>query len=130
MKRLLCTVLVLCCLMSSVCVASADQELGIEPRFVGISRLVAGLDINSSGRASCTGASSSVSGYSVTVIVELQKDGTTIKSWEESGTTVVISEDYYVTQNHDYQVITTAKVKTSGGLYLCSYTEASQIVHY
>ena len=123
--------LALCIVIAvSVTVASAE-ETRVTPRFVGIDMVVAGLTINEYGRATCSCSVLVDTGYSVDVTMSLEQDGVAIKSWTGSGTSRVdMSNPYYVTSGHDYQVIVTTRVSTSQGSYLCSYTTESSVESY
>lgn len=124
--------LILCMvIMTMVTVVSADDSLGIMPRFVGIDAQVANLTIDGNGRASCGCSVLVDTGYSVNVTMSLEQDGTPIKSWTGSSTSRVdMSKPYYVTAGHSYQVVVTTRVSTAGGSYLCSYTEYSPVKSY
>lgn len=107
------------------------DESAIQPRYTGIFQFAVDLDISSSGYASCYGYVAPSSGYSVDLTMELQRDGTTIKSWTDSGsTTFSIDKGYYVTKGHDYQVVLTADVKNSKGITVSTPSLASNIVSY
>lgn len=128
-KKALC--LALCLMMVvSVTIASATEETGIMPRLTGIDSQATRLSIGDLGRASCWCLVLADGGYSVDVTMSLEKDGVSIKTWTGSGASVDLEKTYYVTEGHDYQLIITSRVKTSGGLYLLTYTMESQIVHY
>lgn len=134
MKRILvktlCLVTLFAMLITTTVVAGAAEESGIMPRMTGIDAHAVNLEISSTGRADCWCAVYATSGYSVDVTMELEQDGTAIKTWTGSGTTVQLPKSYYVTKGHDYQVVVTSKVKTLGGLYLLSYTLKSDIKSY
>lgn len=109
---------------------SGDPE--IQPRYTGIHRLVADLDINpKTGYASCYGQVGIVSGYTVTLTVSLFQDGTSIKSWSDTGTTTFsIEKGYYVAEGHDYEVVVTASVKNSNGVVVNTPSLTSNTVTY
>lgn len=125
--KLLCLAL---CLTLVAVVAVAAETPGVMPRLTGIDLQTANLEINDYGRAGCGCSVLAKTGYSVEVTMALEQDGHEIKTWTGSGSRVDLGKTYYVTEGHDYQVVATTKVKTSGGLYLLSYTIGSQIVHY
>lgn len=130
--KVLCLVLCMT-IMAVVTVVSAAEGGEIMPRFVGIDAQVANLTINEYGRASCGCSVLIDTGYSVDVTMTLEQDGSAIKSWTGSGSSgsrVDLSKAYYVTKGHDYQVIVTTRVSTSGGSYLCTYTEESPVKSY
>ena len=133
MKKLLiktlCLVTMFAMLISTAVVAGAEEST-IMPRMTGIDAHAVNLVISDSGRADCWCLVFATSGYSVDVTMELEKDGTVIKTWTGSGTRVELEGSYYVTKGHDYQVVVTSRVKTSGGLYLLSYTLESDIKSY
>lgn len=103
----------------------------IEPRYTGISKLAANLTINSSGNAQCFGEVRSRSGYTTTLTVSLQQDGSTIKSWSVSGSGLrTIDESYHVDKGHSYQVIASAVVKNSNGTVVDTATAESRVQSY
>ena len=133
MKRILvktlCIVTMFAMLLSTTAVAGAEEST-IMPRMTGIDAHAVNLVISDSGRADCWCLVFATSGYSVDVTMALEQDGVAIKTWTGSGTRVELEGSYYVTKGHDYQVGVTSRVKTSGGLYLLSYTLESQIESY
>lgn len=134
MKKLLiktlCLATMFAMLISTTVVASAAEESRIMPRMTGIDAHATDLVISNSGRADCWCLVFATPGYSVDVTMALEQDGVVIKTWTGSGTTVELSKSYYVASGHDYQVVVTSRVKTSGGLYLLSYTLESDIKSY
>lgn len=134
MKSLLAIMALVCLLLTSFTVTAAaavSNSSEISPLYTGISRLTAGLDINDDGCAECSGATRTLSGYSVELTVKLQRDGITIKTWDNSGTgSLSVNEDYYVTPGHDYQVIVTATVKNSSGTIIETPSTKSVVVPY
>lgn len=102
-------------LLVGVLMANFATAQAVELRYTGVSRISSGLNISSTGAASCTGKAVVRSGYTADLVVELQQDGTTIKTWKSSGSgTVNAGGTYYVTSGHDYVVVTTAHVYDSG----------------
>jgi len=109
----------------------------ITPKFTYISLLNAGLDINSSGKATCIGhASAYDSSHTTRLTVELQKytgnGWSTIKSWSTSSTGQSIAgleEDYYVVHG-TYRVCSTAKVYNASGNLLENKSAYSDTVTY
>lgn len=72
-------------------VAAIDYSDVVAPLYIGLEDVTADLAISSNGYADCSGAAYVRSGYSVTVVMELQqKNGTwqTIKTWSKSGRSV------------------------------------------
>ena len=121
--------LALVCLVMTMCIGASATE--ISPRYVGIYQLHANLNISSSGRANCYGYVAIQDDYSVDLTVELQRDGRTIKSWSDSGSdTISISEPYYVTPDHDYQVVVSADVYNSQGRLVDTPIEGSKVISY
>ena len=100
-------------LILSMFVASlaAAQAAAIEPRYTGIYDLSASLSISEQGQASCYGQATVKSGYTADITVELKRDGTTIKTWTNSGSGIVSAGGtYYVTSGHTYVVTTSATI--------------------
>ena len=111
--------------------AAVPDESGIQPRYTGIHEFSVDLDISASGYASCYGAVAPLSGYSVDLTMELQQDGTTIKSWIGSGSVdVVLERGRYVESGHIYQVVLTANIKNSKGVIVSSPTLRSDMKAY
>lgn len=101
-------------LLLGVLMATFAPALAVEPRYTGISYLDASLTISSDGAASCNGKVTVRSGYTADVKVELKQDGTTIKTWTDSGSgTIRVGGTYYVMSGHEYIVKTTATVYDS-----------------
>lgn len=118
--------------ISANAVGIPDAEPGIIPYYTAISSLESALEINRSGKSTCT-ASVDVSSlsYSVTLTCSLSKDGTVIKSWTASGKgTVTLNKSWYVTSGSSYQVIASATVYDSAGNYVDSGTAYSSVVSY
>lgn len=133
MRRIFCLLLCLICATSMVSTfAYADDTSKEQPmRYTGISSIAAGLTIDSAGCATCTSSVITYSGYSVDLKMELQRDGSTIKTWLNSGSVVVsLSKPYYVTSGHSYQVIATATVYDSNGVYVATYSRTSGMKSY
>ena len=110
-----------------------DTDTGIDPQYIMITLLDAKLDINNSGRATCSTkvTTAAPSGYSVTLTCELSKDGTVIKSWTTTGArSASLNKPWYVTSGSDYQVIASATVYDSAGNYVDSGTAYSDVVSY
>lgn len=128
--KIICMVILCVTFTTAITVTCATELTVIEPRFTGIDAMAASLSINDNGRALCGCSVLADTGYSVNVTMELECDGTEIKTWTGSGSRVDLAEPYYVTKNHDYQVVVTARVNTSGGLYLYTYTEQSSVKSY
>lgn len=103
----------------------------IEPRYTGISKLGVNLTINSNGSAQCWGQVRSYSGYTSTLTVSLQQDGTTIKSWSVYGGGLrTVDESYPVEKGHSYQVIASVVVKDSNGTVVDRPSEVSRVQSY
>lgn len=117
--------------MLSVPASAAEVAPSIQPRYTGISTLLASLDISSTGKASCYGYVEPYSGYSVNLTVELQRDGDTIKTWTGSGSSdFSIDKIYYVTPNHDYQVVVTANIHNANGVLVGTPSVKSTVQSY
>ncbi len=113
MKRSIRTAAALLLLLGAL-TANLAAAQAVEPRYTGISMLTSSLNISSSGGASCKGTVTLKSGYTANLTVELQKDGTTIKTWTNSGNgTLTAGSTYYVPSGHTYVVVTTATVYDS-----------------
>lgn len=106
-------------LLVGALMANFATAQAVELRYAGVSRISSTLNISSSGAASCSGQAIIRSGYTADLTVELQQDGTTIKTWTDSGSgTLSAGGTYYVTSGHDYIVVTTATVYDSNGNYV------------
>lgn len=145
MKKLVCMgILVLMSIFSTVPAYAAANEIQntgsqsvITPQFTYISFLIPGLSINSSGKASCSGLTSTYnSSHTIKLTIELQKSSAsgwgTIKSWSATGLgpyTVDIYKEYYVVRG-TYRVCATAKVYNAYGTLLESQSIYSNTVTY
>ena len=91
--------------------ALAVQSDQIHLMYTGIFSLTTTLNISASGAASCYGSVIARNGYTVNLTVELKRDGSTIKTWTDSGSgAVVASGTYFVTPGHTYVVTTSAEI--------------------
>ena len=121
--RFLSMSLALMSLMTVLCFGASAEE--IVPMYDGE------LDISTSGRADCYGYVRTRTGYSVDFTMELLRDGRTIKSWSDSGSGIIsISEPYYVTPDHDYQVVVSADVYNSQGRLVDTPSTESIVISY
>ena len=89
----------------------------IMPRYTGVLNFSSGLTISSLGKASCSGDATLRNGYTADITVELKQDGSTIKTWTSSGSTMISAGgSYYVASGHSYVVTTTVTVYDSNGV--------------
>lgn len=103
-------------LLLGVLVASLATAQAVEPRYTGVSQITSSLTISTNGLASCSGEAKLYSGYTASVKLELKQDGTTIKTWTNSGSGIVrVNGTHYVESGHNYTVKTTATVYDSNG---------------
>lgn len=110
-RSLFAMVMVVSILSASYATALAASPTQIEPRYTGIFGLTSGLKISSNGAASCSGTAVVQSGYTADLTVELKRDGTTIRTWTDSGSGALSAGGtYFVTPGHDYVVTTTVDV--------------------
>lgn len=111
-------------------IASA-QEATITPRHTGIFNVSSRLTISNSGCARCTGVTVLKAGYTASIKVELKQDGSTIKTWTNSGSdTVDAGGIYYVKSGHTYVVTTTATVYDSDGKFVEKPSQDSPSKYY
>jgi hypothetical protein len=114
-----------------ISVTASAQEPNVEPRFTGIAQLYVDLNISSVGRANCYTRVTPKDNHSVDVTMELQRDGTTIKTWTASGSELfAIDKFYYVTPNHDYQVVVTAEVRNANNVLIETASVESDVCFY
>lgn len=117
-------ILALGMLLSSISIVQAST---IEPRYTGLINLKGSLTISAQGKATCDGTVYLESGYTVDLKVELTRDGTTIKTWLNSGSgTVSAGGIYYVTPGHTYVVTATATVYNANGRVVETQSHSSQ----
>ena len=120
--------LLLCALVGNLLVAQASEVM---PLYTGITTLASGLTISDAGKATCEGTALLRSGYTADVTVELKRDGTTIKTWTDSGSMKVTAGGiYYVVSGHTYVVTTTADVYDSDGNWVATYSKNSLTKDY
>lgn len=94
----------------------AAHAEGISPRYTGLSALSSSLKISAGGGATCRGTATLKNGYTADLKVELKQDGSTIKTWTNSGSgTLSAGTTYYVMSGHEYVVTTTVTVYDSDG---------------
>ena len=137
MKSLFADLMLVCMLLANLAVsanAAAITSPEIIPQYTAIYDLEADLNINDDGCATCYSFVNAKSGYTVTIKMQLKRDGVTIKTWNASGdSTMELEKDYYVTDvsgDHDYQVIVTATVKNSAGTIIESPSAKSVVISY
>ena len=110
MKRSVRTAAALLLLLGAL-TANLAAAQAVEPRYTGTGGVTATLNISSSGGASCFGTAKLYSGYTADLTVELKKDGSTIKTWTDSGSgSLSAGGTYYVPTGHTYAVVTTVTV--------------------
>ena len=120
--------------VSGVTAASVNQtsaEAGtstITPRYTAIQNYYNDLTVSSSGVLSCYGRASVYSPYTAGVKVELQQNGTTIKTWNaKGGLTATVDETKTVASGgNTYRLrLTYTAYNSSGGTVetLVSYSE-------
>ena len=115
----------------SILTANLVTVHAIELRYAGVIHLNSSLTISARGAATCSGSVSLMSGYTADITVELKRDGTTIKTWTDSGSRTVSADGtYYVTSGHDYVVTTTATVYDSNGKIVETPSKDSTKVSY
>lgn len=95
----------------------------ILPQFTFIWSMSAGLNIDSTGKATCSGSVVPASDtYTAYLTVSLQKSTSsgwsTIKSWTGSGYSGLIVEGYYYVTSGTYRVCSTAQIYSSTGALL------------
>jgi hypothetical protein len=105
--------------------AKPTKGISMSPQYTSISVLSAGLSIDSSGRATCSGTvTPSSNSYTSHLTVSLQQhigsSWSTIKSWTASGTGFMGAdvEGYYYVDYGSYRVCSTASVYNSSGKLL------------
>lgn len=98
---------------STLLVAYAE---GISPRYIGVATLSSSLSISAGGGATCRGTVTLYDEYTADLKVELKRDGSTIRTWTNSGSgTLSAGATYYITSGHEYVVTTTATVYDASG---------------
>lgn len=113
-------------LLLGVMMATFATAYAVEARYVGVLQLTSSLSISYSGAAECSGKAILYDEYMANVKVELRQDGTTIKTWTNSGSgTVRAGGTYYVTSGHTYVVTTTVTVYDNNGNTVASPTKDS-----
>lgn len=124
-RNVLALVFALGIVLSTIAPAAAAQA-----RYTGISSLASLLSISSSGWAACNAVVYNNGDYDVSVKMELQQDGTTIKTWTFDAKIYVnsVEEYYYVVSGHEYQLKVTATVKDGPASY--TYPAYSTVVEY
>ncbi|WP_394916972.1 hypothetical protein [uncultured Robinsoniella sp.] len=107
------------------------------PRYINISQLATAIQINSSGKATCSGSYVLYKNHNATIQIELQRSQDK-KSWisetswsrDFSATTLgSIERNYYISSGYYYRVVTTLKVK-SGNTIVETATGTSQTQNY
>ncbi|KAF5065286.1 hypothetical protein [Oscillibacter sp.] len=132
--RISALIFALCCLVTTSAFAVSSTSVDtIQLRYTGIDSVSPYLTISSKGYATCNVVVQPSNGYSVDVTLELQQDGTSIKSWSGSATypkTLSLGDSLFVVKGHSYQVVANAVIKNSSGRVVSSPTSSSKIVSY
>ena len=122
-------------LMVSYTVIAANA-VEAEPRYIGIFVLGSTIDISSSGIITCVGDARAYNGYTITLVVELQRFDSswkTIETWEKTASVYVSMKERYSVpkDNKDYRVVTTAVVvEDSSGEIVESPSKKSEVMTY
>ncbi len=112
-------------------VVGATTAFAVQPRYTGIIYMYSGLQISSTGRATCEGKVFLREDYTADVTVELKRDGTVIKTWTASGSgNVSAGGAYYVTSGHEYVVTTTIEAYDANGTLVDNPSKDSQTSTY
>ena len=114
--------LLLAVLLFAAMTVSASAET-ISPRYTAIASFSSALTISKDVIGNKTSCSTKVttdnSNYKIELTMELQKDGTTIKTWTETDNWVnSMSKTYYVSGGSEYVLFSTAKVYNASGKLL------------
>ncbi len=127
LKKLIVVLLVLLVVMSHTIAYgqndNADFDTIIEPQYTHISKLINLFKIEYAGNASIDAYFAANSGTSVSLEIQLQRyqsgNWTTIKTWQQSsssGTSISVSENWYVPSGYYYRTIATGRVYQNGVL--------------
>lgn len=118
--------------MATTARAVSPLQSNIQPRYVGVSTASANLTISSAGKATVSSRVCASPGYTVNVVVSLERDsGTPVKSWSNSGSdNVIVDEIYYVSHGHNYYVSASIDVFDKNGNFVDSFTTKSSTVSY
>ena len=143
-KMLLIVFVVVAICVSSVAVFATEgypldntaESIGTgNSKFTAISTCMNGLTLNSGGRLTCVGETSTRSGYRAGITIDLQKNTNgswnTIKSWSKTSTTdyAYLSNDWYVVSG-TYRLQLTHTAYTSSGSLVELVIKHSKIVTY
>lgn len=111
-----------------VSAATADDSV-ISPQNVAIISTSNELTLNSNGKLECYGKTATQYGYTAGIIVELQRNGTTIKTWTDNGgMTALVDETYTYTSGYTYQLKLTHKAYNSAGTLVESFVKYSNVI--
>ena len=112
--------------VASVSETAYETALLLDPRFTHFSRISSGLDINSLGRADCTGSYTIYKTYSydstLTMTLQRKEDSgwVDVMEWTKDYTdtgTKVLNKGYYVTRG-TYRLVTVAQIFDEDGTVL------------
>lgn len=124
--------------VASVSETAYETALLLDPRFTHFSRISSGLDINSLGRADCTGSYTIYKTYSydstLTVTLQRKEDSgwVDVMEWTKDYTdtgTKVLNKGYYVTRG-TYRLVTVAQIFDDDGTVLETISCDSPIKEY
>ena len=111
---------------------SINNSGRISPYFLAISNCSRLLRLESSyGKMFCSADTAVYDGYKAEVVVELQKNGTTIKTWRDKPqSTFATVDEYYYVEHGTYQLKVTHRAYTSSGSIADSFVAYSVEVTY
>ena len=121
-------------LVASTSFANAldETEPTVQPRYTGLSYMTVGINISSSGGATCTGYSYTHAGYTASMTLKIQKSSndsswSTLKTWSDSSETrnLAIEKVYYVLSGYYYRTQCIVKVYNSDGKLIETVTKNS-----
>lgn len=133
LRRLLCILLAVTLLSSGFTAFAAMPDTAV-PYYNATAAISAGLTINRSGLASCSGTitlSSSTATSNLTMKLQQYTSSgwTTIETWF-TATNKSLSGSRYVAHGYYYRVVTSASVYTSTGSYIESPSATSSTKYY
>ena len=101
--------------------AATTNETSITPRYTYLEFISTDISINANtGKATCTATCSSVSGYTVKIVCELQQyrnsTWTTLQTWNASGNVdASVTGNRYISQGYKYRAYATYYVYNTSG---------------
>lgn len=136
-KQLISFLIIVCMSIGYVGVSALATEISdveVSPYNIAVTNTYYDFNIDDSGNASCYGRVSVRTGYTVKLIMQLQKKGSmwvTVQSWNDTGTGfVVLDKEHVVDGGNKYRLMLIYNAYDANGNVVESLYDLSNVVEY